>query len=95
MSPGDFIAKVLLWGYIRVKGIEKSLGRAGHSLYTCGMRPWDPPAPGPWMEVCSPRICPEYDECLKMVAHWTRAQELVDYIDLDSDLKDGLGWYRG
>lgn len=83
MSPGDFIAKVLLWGYIRVKGIEKSLGGAGHSLYTCGMRPWDPPAPGPWMEVCSPRICPEYDECLKM--DW----------NLDSDLKDGLGWYRG
>ena len=82
MTVKDSIAKVLLWAIIKLKGLERILGGAGHNLYTCGLAPWEPPR-GPWEGICSPRICPDYDGCMEMVVHWTHAQELVDDLDLD------------
>ena len=63
MTPKEAIAKVLLWAYIRVKGFERHLGGVGHGMYICGIEPWE--NPGPWMGVCSSRICPYYEDCLK------------------------------
>lgn len=65
MTPKEMIAKALLWAIIGMKGIERRLGGAGHGMYICGIEPWDPPDPGPWMGVCSSRICPYYEDCLK------------------------------
>lgn len=56
MTPKEFIAKGLLWSYIKVKGLHRILGGVGHNLHTCGLAPWKLPDPGPWMGVCSPRI---------------------------------------
>jgi len=66
MTVRDSIAKVLLWGYIRVKGLERHLGGPGHGMYTCGIEPWDPRDPGPWSGVCSSRICPFHEDCLDL-----------------------------
>lgn len=64
MTVKDVIAKVLLWAIIGIKGIEGHLGGPGHGMYICGIKPWEPPDPGPWMGVCSSRICPFYEACL-------------------------------
>lgn len=64
MTVKDSIAKVLLWALIRLKGLGRLLGGAGHGMYSCGFEPWDPSDPGPWMGVCSSRICPFYEACL-------------------------------
>ena len=64
MTPKEMIAKVLLWAYIRVKGLERHLGGLGHGMYTCGLSPEEPPDPGAWVGVCSSRICPFYEACL-------------------------------
>ena len=75
MKTKDFIAKVLLWAYIRVKGLELLMGGLGHSVYICHLEPREPPERGPWEDVCSPRVCPDYHECVEMVAQWTHDQE--------------------
>ena len=60
------IAKVLLWATIKLKGLERLLGGAGHGIYICVLNPYEPPDPGPWVGVCSLRICPDYIECSKI-----------------------------
>jgi len=78
MRVGNSLSKAILWTYIKVKDLEKLMGGLGHSFYICALHPWEPPDRGPWEGVCSPRVCHEYDECLKMVAHWNHAGEIVD-----------------
>lgn len=91
MSLGQLIAKAFLWAYIKLSGLQRALGGVGHLAHCCGLSPWDPPR-GPWEGVCSPRICHQYVECLELFGD---SQELEDEIDLDQDIKEGLGWYRG
>jgi len=74
----DFIAKALLYAIIKVKGLELRLGGLGHNVYICHLEPWEPPDRGPWEDVCSPRLCPDYHRCIEMVAQWAQAQELVN-----------------
>jgi len=73
----DSIAKVLLWAYIRVKGLELLMGGLGHGVYICRLEPWEPPR-GPWEGVCSPRVCPDYHRCIETVTHWIQAQNLEE-----------------
>lgn len=65
MTVKDSIAKVLLWVIIKLKGLERHLGGAGHGIHVCGIEPWKGPDGGPWEGVCSLRICPYYEDCLK------------------------------
>jgi len=65
MTFRESIAKAILWAIIKMKGAERLLGGAGHGMYICGLAPWEEPDPGPWMDVCSLRICPYYEACLK------------------------------
>jgi len=70
MTAKKSIAKGLLWIYIKVKGVDLRLGGMGHSLHVCGLNPGEGPDYGPWVDICSPRICPYYEDCLKMVNIW-------------------------
>jgi len=78
MTVKDSIAKVLLWGYIKVKGIHRCLGGTGHGMYICGIKPWDPPDPGPWEGICSPRVCHQYDECMELFGEDLDQEEKAD-----------------
>ena len=64
MTVKDSIAKVILWAYIQVKGLEGHLGGLGHGIRVCGIEPWKGPDGGPWVGVCSSRICQFYEACL-------------------------------
>ena len=64
MTVKDSIAKALLWTIIKLKRLERHLGGAGHGMYICGLSPGELPDPGPWMGVCSSRICSFYEGCL-------------------------------
>lgn len=71
MTPKEAIAKAILWAFIQVKKVEALMGGLGHGFWVCKLEPREPPDPGPWEGVCSPRICPDYEDCISW-ATWRR-----------------------
>lgn len=65
MTPKNAMAKFLLWVIIKLGQVQGLLGGVGHSPCVCMIEPWEPPDVGPWEGVCSLRICPYYEACLK------------------------------